>query len=75
MRVVTFVSKYDGLSIVQKDGKQPKSRLWAEAPGLKIYIIGSAKGTAHDSLTNLACNLAIGLHIPLISLHYSRGGK
>lgn len=74
-REVTFVSKYEGLSITQKEGKEKKARLWAIAPGLEIYLVGTAKGTAHDSLTNLACNLALGMHIPLISLRYNTRNK
>ena len=75
MRTVTFVSKYDGLMVTQKDGRSKGARLWASAPGLEIYLIGTAKGVSHDRLTNLACNLALSIHIPLISLRYNDGRK
>jgi hypothetical protein len=75
-RIITFECKYDGLSIVQREGALPRSRLWAQAPGLDIYVSGTAKGTVHDSLTNMACNMALSMHIPLISLRYvQRGNK
>jgi len=72
MRIVTLVSKYDGLSVISKDEKVKGARLWCEAPGLQIYLKGTASGVAHDRLTNLACNLALSMHIPLISLHYTK---
>lgn len=75
MRVVTFVSKYDGLTIVQEDGKKKGARLWAVGAGLKIYLVGQAKGTSHDTLTNLGCNLAQSMNIPLTSFRYAAKGE
>lgn len=74
-RTVTIVSKYEGLSVTVKDEKVKGSRLWARASGLDIYLSGTAKGTAHDRITNMACNIALGMNIPLISLHYVKGSK
>lgn len=74
-RVVTFISKYDGLSVISKDEKVNGARLWCMAPGLMIYLKGTASGVSHDRLTNLACNLALSMNIPLISLHYVKKGK
>jgi len=71
----TIVSKYDGLTVYVTDEKLKKARLWAKAPGLRIYLIGTASGTAHDRLTNMACAIAQNMHIPLISLRYEKGGK
>jgi len=66
----TIVSKYDGLTVHVVNERLPKGRLWAQAAGLNIYLVGTAKGTAMDRLTNMACNMALELHIPLISLKY-----
>lgn len=74
-REVTIVSKYDGLTVYVNEGKLKKSRLWAQAAGLDIYLIGNASGAAHDRLTNMACNIAQGMNIPLMSLHYADGAK
>lgn len=74
-RIVTFESKYDGLMVIAIEGKSKGARLWCQAPSLDIYLKGSAAGASHDRLTNLACNLALEMHIPLISLHYVKGKK
>jgi len=66
----TIVSKYDGLTVIVKDEKVRGARLWAQAAGLNIYLVGTAKGSATDRLTNMACNMALEMHIPLISLKY-----
>lgn len=66
----TIISKYDGLTVIVKDEKVKGARLWAQASGLNIYLLGTAKGAAHDRLTNMVCNMALGMHIPLISLKY-----
>lgn len=75
MRNVTFVSKYDGLMVIANEGKEKGARLWCEAPGLNIYLKGAASGPSHDRLTNLACNVALEMHIPLVSLHYTVKAK
>lgn len=75
MRTVTLVSKYDGLQVTQKEGKEKKARLWCQAPGLDIYLLGSASGLAFDSLNHMAMTMAMSMNIPLISLHYVVKGK
>ena len=74
-RIVTFESKYDGLVVIAHEGKIKGSRLWCQAAGLDIYLKGTASGPSHDRLTNLACNVALDMHVPLISLHYVKGKK
>jgi len=75
MRTVTFVSKYDGLSIIQKEGREKRARLWCQAPGLDIYLIGSHSGAAFDRLNWMAMTMAQSMNIPLIALHYVKGSK
>lgn len=70
-REVTLVSKYNGLSIAQKEGREKRSRLYAQAPGLDIYLIGTATGYAYDRVNHMMMTMAQSMNIPLISLKFA----
>jgi len=75
MRNVSLISKYDGLMVTCHEGIAKGTRLWAQAPGLNVYLKGTAGGVSRDRLTNLVSNIALEMHIPLISLQYVVKGK
>lgn len=76
MRSVTLINKYQGLTVFQIEGKAPRAFLWAQAPGLDIYLLGGVEGTyTLDRLNHMACTMAQSMNIPLSALHYVKRGK
>lgn len=70
-RVVTLVSKYNGLQMSLEEGKSKRSRLYAKAPGLEIYLVGTATGYAYDRVNHMMMTMAQSMNIPLVSLKFA----
>ena len=55
-------------SMIVRDGKLPKSKLKYRAPGLEIYLIGEISVSRRAGVNQVAFDICIARHIPLISL-------
>lgn len=66
MTIITIERKY-GTLIVHEGVKHARARLEWRAPGLDVYLLGK-HADVYDQSANIACNYALSIHIPLISL-------
>lgn len=55
-------------ALLVKDGKLPRAKLKYYAPGLEIYLIGAVTISRRAAVNQIAFDLCLARHIPLISL-------
>jgi len=60
---------YPETTIVEYEGVQEGSCLWAQAAGLDIYVISDDSTRHPDCLSNMAMNACLARYIPVVSLH------
>lgn len=60
---------YPETTIIEYQGKQEGSRLWAQAAGLDIYVVSEDPTRHPDCLPNMAMQACLARHIPVVSLH------
>lgn len=61
---ITIVASFRYIAVVS--GRQKRARLEWQAPGLDIYLLGSA-AKCYDIAANVAMNECIARHIPLVA--------
>lgn len=66
---ITFCVYVDYSVVVEKQGKEPKARLYAQASGLDIFVLIEDKDRHPDCLNSMLVNACINRHIPTTSLH------